>query len=89
MRMNMFIDSISKIYLGIKVDSGLFHTAYFISCNNTFFKSETRHCNTLFKIHMIKLHTLWLFGGKNVNVEKHFPDVKKLPSWKTLIKQFL
>lgn len=58
----------------------------FISGNNTFSKEKlNRHCHNLFKIHMIKLYVLWLFGERNVNIEKHFPDVKKLPLWKTLI----
>lgn len=40
MRMNVFINPISKIYLGTKVDSGLFHTAHFVSCNNKFLKEK-------------------------------------------------
>lgn len=77
MRMHVFINPISKIYLGTKVDSGLFHTAHFVSCNNKFLKEKlNRHCHNLFKMHMIKLHSLWLFGDRNINMEKHLPDVK-------------
>lgn len=77
MRMNVFINPISKIYLGTKVDSGLFHTTHFVSYNNKLLKEKlNRHCHNLFKMHMIKLHPLWLFRDRNINIEKHLPDVK-------------
>lgn len=39
---------------------------------------------------MRKLYTLWLFGDRNTNIEKHFPDAKKLPFMEDInFKQFL
>lgn len=59
MRMNAFINPISKSYLGTKVDSGLFHTTHFVSYNNKLLKEKlNRHCHHLFKMHVIKLHPL-------------------------------
>lgn len=34
MKISVFINPVSKIYIGPKVDISLFHTIYFISCND-------------------------------------------------------
>lgn len=86
----MFISSISKTYLGTIVNSGLFHTAFFISHNNNLSKRNCRHCHNLFQISVIKRYILWLFVNRNINTEQHFPDAKKLPFMKDInSKQFL
>lgn len=44
----------------------------------------------MFKISVIKLYILWLFGDRNINIEQHIPDEKMLPFMKDISsKQFL
>lgn len=89
-RMDMFINPINKIYLGTVVNFTLFHTTFFISCNNNLLKEKLyRRYHNVFKLSVIKLYILWLLGDRNMNIEQHFPDVKKLPFMKEInSKQF-